>query len=114
MLIICQRPLCSSRVNSDSVLTTSLRMPSLAISCATMSAIQDATDAASISEGLVHGSLPVLEPNEYRAFDIMPLVVETDPSPAAGLPFQIATALRIIATSWCLALLIASGVTSKQ
>jgi len=58
--------------------------------------MHEATAAASISDGLVHGSFPVLEPNEYKAFDIMPLVVETDPSPAAGLPFQTATALRIM------------------
>jgi hypothetical protein len=64
--------------------------------------MQEATDAANISDGLVHGSLPVLEPNEYKAFDIMPLVVETDPSPAAGLPFQSATALRIITASFVL------------
>jgi hypothetical protein len=40
----------------------------------------EATDAASISDGLVHGSLPVFEPNEYSAFDMTPLVVATAPS----------------------------------
>jgi hypothetical protein len=54
------------------------------------------TAAASISDGLVQGSFPVLEPNEYRAFDMTPLVVVTAPSPMAGLPLQVAIALRII------------------
>jgi hypothetical protein len=59
--------------------------------------MHDATAAASISEGLVHGSLPSLEPAAaYSAFDITPLDVETKPSPIIGLPFQIATALRIM------------------
>ena len=58
--------------------------------------MQEATAAASISDGLVQGSFPVLDPNEYSAFDIIPLVVETEPSPAAGLPYHVATALRII------------------
>jgi hypothetical protein len=53
----------------------------------------------SISDGLVQGSFPVLEPNEYKAFEMMPLVVETDPSPAAELPFHVAVALRIIDAS---------------
>jgi hypothetical protein len=61
-----------------------------------ISDMQDATAAASISEGLVHGSFPVLDPNEYKAFEMTPLEVDTDPSPAAGLPFHVATALRII------------------
>jgi hypothetical protein len=74
-------------------------MCAFAISWATIKDTQDATAEASISEGLVHGSLPVLEPNEYNAFDITPLVVVTAPSPMAGLPRQVAIALRIIGIS---------------
>jgi hypothetical protein len=64
-----------------------------------MSDMQEATAAASISDGLVQGSLPVLEPKEYNALEITPLDVETEPSPAPGPPLHIATALRIIDTS---------------
>jgi hypothetical protein len=64
-----------------------------------MSDAQEATAAASISDGLVHGSLPVPEPKEYKAFVITPLEVVTEPSPAAGPPLHIATALQIIGTS---------------
>jgi hypothetical protein len=64
-----------------------------------MSDMQDATAAASISDGLVQGSLPVLDPKEYRAFDMTPLEVVTKPSPIAGLPFQTAVALRIMIAS---------------
>jgi len=58
--------------------------------------MQEARAAANISDGLVQGSFPVLDPNEYKALDRTPLVVETEPSPTAGLPFHVATALRII------------------
>jgi hypothetical protein len=64
-----------------------------------MSDMHDATAAASISEGLVQGSLPVLDPKEYKAFDMTPLEVVTRPSPMAGLPFHTAVALRIMMAS---------------
>jgi hypothetical protein len=64
-----------------------------------MSETQAATAAANISDGLVQGSLPELEPKEYRVFDMMPLVVVTAPSPIAGLPRHVAVALRIITIS---------------
>src|SRR5262252_7166521 len=90
---------CSCKVRTDSVLTSCGRIPALASSCAVISDIHDATAAASISDGLVQGSLPVLEPKEYRAFDITPLDVVTRPSPMAGLPFHTAVALRIMIAS---------------
>jgi hypothetical protein len=66
-----------------------------------INAMQDATAAANISDGLVQGSLPLLEPKEYNDLFIMPLVVVIRPSPVSGLPVQVAVALRIMGTSAC-------------